>query len=62
MDNLLSTLIFAAGIGQLSVLIASALVPSRLNWKEELGQLPRLLQQMYWVYAGYVVLAIIAFG
>ncbi len=59
---MLEKLIIAAGVGQLGVLIASALVPFRLNWKEELRGLPRLHRQMYWVYGGYVVLAIIAFG
>ena len=58
----LPTLIVIGGIGQLGVLIASALVPIRLNWREELASLSRLHRQMYWVYGGYVVLSIIAFG
>lgn len=62
MQEMLETLITLAGIGQLGVLIASALVPFRLNWKTELGSLSRLHRQMYWVYGGYVVLAIMAFG
>jgi hypothetical protein len=59
---MLSTFIFAAGLGQLSVLIAASLVPLRLNWKEELRGLSKLHRQMYWVYGGYVVLSITAFG
>ncbi len=55
-------LIFAAGIGQLSVLVASALVPIRLNWRHEFASLSPLHRQMYWVYGGYVVLSIVAFG
>jgi len=62
MDTVLSRLIFVAGVGQLSVLIASALVPIRLNWREELVKLSRLHRQMYWVYGGYVVLSIVAFA
>jgi hypothetical protein len=58
----LPNLIFVAGIGQLSVLIASALVPFRLKWRDEFQSLSRLHRQMYWVYAGYVVLAIISLG
>jgi hypothetical protein len=58
----LPTLIFIAGFGQLSVLIASALVPIRLNWRSEFAKLSRLHRQMYWIYGGYVVLSIIAFG
>lgn len=62
MQEPLATLIMWAGVGQLGVLIASALVPFRLNWKAELRGLSRLHRQMYWVYGGYVVLAIVAFG
>jgi hypothetical protein len=62
MRELLPTLIFAAGLLQLSVLIASALVPLRLEWRKVFAALPRLHRQMYWVYGGYVVLAIIANG
>jgi len=62
MSEPLPTLIFAAGIGQASVLIASSLVPIRLDWKRELASLSRLHRQMYWVYGGYVVLSIIAFS
>ena len=60
--ELLGQLIFAAGIAQLGVLIASSLVPFRLNWKEELKSLSRLHRQMYWTYGGYVVMSIVAFG
>ena len=58
----LPPLIAIAGALQLSVLVASALVPLRLNWKKDLQVLNRLQRQMYWVYGGYVVLSIIAFG
>ena len=62
MRELMPRLIFLAGVGQLGVLIASALVPFKLKWKTELLVLSRLHRQMYWVYGGYVVLAIVAFG
>jgi hypothetical protein len=62
MKEVLPTLIFAAGIGQLGVLVASALVPMRLNWQTELQVLSRLHRQMYWVYGGYIVLSIVALG
>jgi hypothetical protein len=60
--DLMTALIFAAGLGQASLLIASSLVPSRLHWREELQSLPRLHRQMHWVYGGYVLLSIIAFA
>jgi hypothetical protein len=62
MRELLPNLIFWAGAAQLSVLVASALVPIRLKWQTQLNVLPRLHRQMYWVYGGYVVLSIVAFG
>jgi hypothetical protein len=60
--ELLAQFIFFGGVGQLGILVASALVPFRLNWKTELGSLSRLHRQMYWVYGGYVVLSIVAFA
>jgi len=62
MNDYLSTAIFLAGCAQLCVLIASSLVPLRLKWTTSLEVLPRLHRQLYWVYGGYVVLAIVANG
>ena len=59
---LMSQLIFAAGLAQASILVASVQVPSALRWREELRPLPRLHRQMHWVYSGYVVLSIVAFA
>ena len=58
----LAQAIFFAGCGQLSVLIASALVPLRLDWRNALNTLPALMRQLFWVYGGYTVLSIIACG
>jgi hypothetical protein len=58
----LTNLIFTAGILHFCILIASALVPFRLDWREDLRSLSRLHRQMYWTYGGYIVLSIIAFG
>lgn len=55
-------LIYIIGWLQLSVLVASALVPLRLNWRETFKSLPKLHRQLYWIYGGYVVLAIIFNG
>jgi hypothetical protein len=62
METHLPNLLFIAGLGQLCVLVASALVPVRLKWRTELASLSRLHRQMYWVYGGYVVLAIFSLG
>ena len=62
MSEHLPTILFLAGFAQLGILIASSLVPVRLQWKTSLSGLPRLHRQLYWIYGGYVVLAIIANG
>ena len=62
MDVALPDLIRLAGAGQLSVLVASALVPFRLNWTRDLAPLPRLHRQLFWTYGGYVVLGIVTLG
>ena len=62
MELALADLIRIAGAAQLSVLIASSLVPFKLNWKRDLASLPALHRQMYWTYGGYVVLGIVALG
>jgi len=62
MEMPLADLIRLAGAGKLAVLVASALVPFRLNWKRDLAPLPKLHRQMYWTYGGYVVLGIVALG
>lgn len=58
----LSYAIFLVGWGQLCVLVASALVPIRLDWRNVLSTLPRLIRQLFWVYGGYVVLSIVSLG
>jgi hypothetical protein len=60
--EMMSKLIFIGGLLHFSILVASAIVPFRLNWREGFGTLSRLHRQMYWTYGGYVVMAIIAFG
>lgn len=62
MDIALVDLLRLAGAGQLCILVASSLVPFRLNWKRDLASLPALHRQMYWTYGGYVVLGIVALG
>lgn len=56
----LESAVFWAGVGQLGVLIASALVPVRLRWRETLRTLPPLVRQLFWVYGGYVVATIVS--
>lgn len=62
MSDHLPALLRATGALHFGILIASALVPFRLNWRKELACLPKLHFQMYLVYGGYIVLCIVAFG
>jgi hypothetical protein len=62
MDITLADVIRVAGAGQLSVLVASSLVPFKLNFKRDLAVLPTLHRQLYWTYGGYVVMGIVALG
>ena len=62
MNQHLPALIQVAGGVQLCILVASALVPFRLDWKHSLDSLPKLHRQLYWIYGGYVVLGIVSLG
>ena len=62
MPSYLEQCVFWAGIGQISVLIASAVVAFQLNFRTEFERLPLLHRQLCWVYAGYTVLAILSLG
>jgi hypothetical protein len=62
MNTYLPVLIQIAGGVQLSILIASSLVPLRLDWRHSLASLPKLHRQLYWIYGGYVVLGILSLG
>lgn len=58
----LELLIRIGGILQLGVLTAAALVPRVLDWRGQLAATDRLVRQLFWVYAGYVVLMIASLG
>lgn len=62
MELTLADAIRLAGVGQLCILVASALVPFRLNFRRDLAPLPALHRQLYWTYGGYVVLGIVTLG
>jgi hypothetical protein len=52
---------FAAAL-QLSILIASALVPRVLDWRRNLATLPPFLRRLFWVYGAFIVMIIVAFA
>ena len=51
-----------AGFLQLSILIASALVPRVLDWRRNLAGLNSFLRKLFWVYGTFIVLVIIGFA
>lgn len=60
--NHLETILRAAGLLHFAILTASAMVPRTLDWRGNLAALPPFLRRLFWVYGGFIVLVIIAFG
>lgn len=58
----LSQLIFFAGIFQIILVIGSLLIPKLLNWESELSKVSKLIKQMFWTYAGYILVINLSFG
>jgi len=55
-------LIQLGAILHFGILIASALVPGTMKWRDELQKLPALLRHLIWVHGAFIVLTIIGFG
>ena len=60
--NTLAILILIGGFLHFGVLIASALVPQVLDWRDELARVSKLTRQLVWTHGAFIVLTIIAFG
>lgn len=58
----MKTLLQIGAALQLSILIASALVPRTLDWRTNLRGLHSFLRRLFWVYGCFIVLTIIAFA
>lgn len=61
-QDLLSLGLWLAGIGHFCILGASFQVPQRLEWKSDLAKLKPFNRKLMWVYGGFTVLTIVAFG
>lgn len=55
-------ILWLAGAGHFVILVASAQVPARLQWKQDLAQLMPFNRKMLWVQSGFTVITIVAFG
>jgi hypothetical protein len=54
--------LWLAGAGHFVILVASAQVPSRLGWREDLAKLTPFNRKLMWTYGGFTALTILAFG
>ena len=61
-ERVFDLILWLAGAGHFVILLASFQVPSRLGWKQDLGQLMPFNRKLLWVQSGFTVLTIIAFG
>ncbi|HKT68684.1 MAG TPA: hypothetical protein VJP83_04570 [Terriglobales bacterium] len=61
-EKFFSLILWWAGVGHFCVLFASFQVPKRLRWKEDLKQLTPFNRKLMWVYGGFTVFTIVAFG
>ena len=61
-DHLLNLALWLAGVGHFCVLGASFQVPRRLGWKDDLPKLTPFNRKLMYVYGGFTVLTIAAFG
>jgi hypothetical protein len=59
---LLAVLVFAAGVGQLTLIVASLAIPSVLRWREETAKLRPLTRQVFWTYSIYIWATNLSFG
>ena len=62
MDLSVLTLIKLAGFLQIALCVGSLAIPKLLNWKGELNKTSKIIAQMFWTYAGYILIINLAFG
>ena len=51
-----------AGLLQIALCIGSLIIPKLLNWKGELAKVSLLIRQIFWTYAGYILMFNLSFG
>jgi hypothetical protein len=51
-----------AGWLQILLSVASLAIPRLLNWKKELMPVTPIIRQMFWTYAGYILVINFSFG
>jgi hypothetical protein len=61
-EELLQNSLIVSGIGHIILCAGSLIIPRALQWKTNLKSLKPLLRQMFWTYAGYILVTNFAFG
>lgn len=51
-----------AGYFQMALCAGSLFIPHLLNWREELKPVHKIIRQMFWVYAAYILSFNFSFG
>jgi hypothetical protein len=59
---LIEQLVFWCGIGHVGLCIGSLYIPKALRWEKHLQHLQPLLREMFWTYAGYILVLNFSFG
>jgi alginate O-acetyltransferase complex protein AlgI len=54
--------LWLAGAGHFVILVASAQVPARMGWRDDLAKLSPMNRKLMWTYGAFTVLTILAFG
>ena len=61
-EQILCNLIQLAGLAQIVLVLGSLAIPKMLHWREELSKTNVLIKQMFWTYAGYILVINLSFG
>jgi hypothetical protein len=62
MQNSIQQFLYFAGLAQIILAIGSLAIPPILNWRFELAKVQPLIKQMFWTYAGYILVINLCFG
>jgi hypothetical protein len=58
----IQVLLQVAGLTQIMLAIGSLVIPRLLNWRIELLKTSKLIRQMFWTYAAYILVINLCFG
>ena len=60
--TLLERAVIGCGIAHIMLCLGSLYIPKALQWRTHLRVLQPLLRQMFWTYAGYILVTNLSFG